>query len=292
MRSPWSVCIAVLASLMGQVAPAPCANNVLEGRIEAIVKSNTTLPAPVLKMQVPLLDNGTTIDGSGKVLSTGISNPNYPDYLIGKWGGELKTTWTQTVSTHHIPDEFILGSRGKVVFEFVKNGLSGVLKPARVYFPSHMISHEEFLLVGVRPEKMAAADLREQNHKTFTKLDLNQSRLFRSDGSTSELVVALNEMKTLRRGIVEQDMVVREYEDRKFYGYRETVMRFTWHRKNLIFAEIGIVKYDKSGKINSRSIMQGWLTPNWQKVADEVSSDYGLSWEKIEQYGVPNAGQN
>lgn len=269
--------------------PSAVCGTVLEGRIEAIVKANATLPAPILKMQVAKMDT-TVLDGSATTLS-GATNSNYPDYLLGKWGGELKTTWVGPNSDDRF-QEFKRGSVGKVVFEFFRENRQSIkLKPNCVYYPARVISHEEFLEKGARPEKFDDKQLPVKEHKTFTKLDLSNSKLYHPDGSTTEYVIALNELKTLRRGIVEQDRVVREYKSRKFDGFKETVLRFTWHRKDLVFAEIGIVKYTVDGKVLDRSIIQGWLTPNWQKIADEVSRDYGFSWEKIQQYGVQSGSK-
>ncbi len=266
------------------------AGTVLEGRIEAIVKPNATLPAPVLKMQVAQLDT-TLLDGSA---STGVLNAgavNYPDYLVGKWGGELKTTWVGQNSDDRFL-EFKRGSVGKVVFEFARENRQSIkLKPNCVYYPAHVISHEEFLRHGARPEKFGDKQLQVKEHKTFTKLDLSTSKLYHPDGSTTEYVIALNDLKTLRRGIVEQDRVVKVFKSRKLDGFKETILRFTWHKKDLVFAEIGIVKYGIDGRISDRSILQGWLTPNWQKIADEISRDYGFSWEKIQQYGVESASK-
>jgi hypothetical protein len=83
-------------------------------------------------------------------------------------------------------------------------------------------------------------------------------------------------------------MVIQRHKSGKFDGYKETVLRFTWHRRDLVYAQIGVVDYNVAGKITARSIIQGWLNPNWQKIADEVSADYQLTWEEIQNFGVPN----
>lgn len=281
-----SLVLVMMLLLITSLTPSVvCAVPLLEGRIEAIVKPNATLPAPVLKMQVAQLDT-TLLDGSASTNVLNAGAMNYPDYLVGKWGGELKTTWVgQTADDGFL--EFKRGSVGKTVFEFARENRQSIrLKPNCVYYPARVISHEEFLRHGARPEKFGDKQLQVKEHKTFTKLDLSTSKLYHPDGSTTEYVIALNELKTLRRGVVEQDRVVKEFKSRKFDGFKETVLRFTWHRKDLVFAEIGIVKYGIDGKISDRSILQGWLTPNWQKIADEISRDYGFSWERIQQYGV------
>lgn len=273
----------IIALALCLAHPAKCTTT-LEGRIEAIVKPGATLPAPVLKLQVAQMD--TSLQNS--TLSAGITTPAYPEYLLGKWGGELKTTWVKTewAPNPKAPKEYILGSVGKVVFEFVKEGQSVRLKPSSVNYPAHVISHEQFLKTGARSEAIDREHLPVRDRRTFNMLALTNKKTYHPDGSTTERVVALNDLKTLRRGIVEQDMVVREYDSGKFHAFKETVLRFTWHRSNLVYCQIGIVQYDAEGNLMGRSILAGWLTQNWRKIADEVSADYEMPWDEIINFGV------
>lgn len=277
------------------ICPKAAFAQVLQGRIEQLtgkvetkqLTGQVAAGSVVLQKQTPQLDR-RILDGRVDAFYADIS---YPEYLLGKWGGPIEVVWVddrkpKPNDIDDIPKEYVKGTVGKVVLEFQKQNQSVVLKPTCVYFPAHDVSYQTFLKQGLRPDGVHPEDAIESKYRVFNAVSLNNLKGYFYNGSISRQKLVANSLKTLRRGVVEQDMVVRAYRDQEFRGYQETVLRFTWYTRNRIYLQVALAFFDKTGVVERRSLIQGWITPNWQKVANELSIDYELPWEKIDTFGV------
>jgi hypothetical protein len=112
----------------------------IQGRVEEIVRTGS-LPAIVLQKQTPKFDSPVLHGGAGAGALAGSAESGYPAYLLGRWGGKLRVTWSVSAPeiTDHFPQDRI-GNTGSVVFHFDTVAGRVKLLPTVIFFP---VEHEK-----------------------------------------------------------------------------------------------------------------------------------------------------
>jgi hypothetical protein len=253
---------------------------IIEGRVEEVVRS-ATLPAIVLQKQTPKFDSPVLRGGAGEV-PTG-----YPQYLLGRWGGKLRVSWSVSAPevTERFPQDRI-GNMGSVVFHFDKVAGRVKMLPTVVFFP---VEHEKLTPELIESRKINSNNLdsfRKQvlETGTFTGVPTTCLARFSGQGLAGETFQSrplYDSMRVLKNGTVEQDVVSADWRDNAIYSYREVVSRFTWYSANQVYAQIVVADYGKSRRALKRTLLEGWIGPNWQPVADNIAATLGRPWEQI-----------
>lgn len=263
----------------------------IEGRVEEIVRTGA-LPAIILQKQTPKFDSPIIRGGAGSgsvagSVAAGSAASGYPTYLLGRWGGKLRVTWS--VSAPEITERFPqdrIGNTGSVVFHFDTVGGKVKLLPTVIFFP---VEQEKVTQQLVESRKINATNLdsfRQQVRQTgvFTGVPTICLARFDGQGLGGEQFQSrrlYDSMRVIRNGTVEQDIVSADWRDNEIYSYREVVSRFTWYGANQVYAQILVADYGKSRRALKRTLLEGWITPKWQPVADSIAATLGRPWEQI-----------
>lgn len=263
----------------------------IEGRVEEIVRTGT-LPAIILQKQTPKFDSPILRGGAGSGSATGSvaagsAVAGYPTYLLGRWGGRLRVTWSASAPevTQHFPQDRI-GNTGSVVLHFDTVGGKVKLLPTVIFFP---VEQEKVTPELIESRKINATNLdsfRQQVRQTgvFTGVPTICLARFSGQGLAGEQFQSrplYDSMRVIRNGTVEQDIVSADWRDNEIYSYREVVSRFTWYGANQVYAQILVADYGKSRRALKRTLLEGWITPKWQPVADSIAATLGRPWEQI-----------
>lgn len=265
----------------------------IQGRVEEVVRTGS-LPAIVLQKQTPKFDSPILHGGVGAgVLAGGAlagrAETGFPTYLLGLWGGKLRVTWS--VSSPEINDHFPqdrIGNTGSVVFHF--DNVAGKVKllPTVIFFP---VEQEKITPELVASRKINATNLdafRAQVQKTgiFTGVPTTCLSVFKGQGLSGAQFQSrplYESMRVIKSGIAEQDIVSADWRDGSIYSYREVVSRFTWYGPKQVYAQILVADYGQSRRVLRRTLLEGWISPNWQPVADSIAATLGRPWEQIMQ---------
>lgn len=284
-RTHISLLVLALA-VTGAFACRVQAKTMLEGRIEEIVQSGTYLPPQLtLKKLTPQTDARMTYDAS---IAKWV--PSYPESFLGRWGGELKNTWV-VQAPYTLPNPtYRPGNTGKVVLNFYKEKDKVELAPTVVFFPPE----SEYMTPGV------AARLGFHNgDKTSMEneigyrpgaafryipvMPLRQDRSVTFNNSALSVDVLRNSLRMIKAGCIEQDFIAKQWLNGSFDCYREVVTRFTWRGPGQIYAQVAVAEYDENRAARTRSLMEGWISPNWRTVAQQIAKEQEKPWEVIAQ---------
>ena len=259
----------------------------LQGGIERLVGS-TTLPEIILYKQTPRLAKVAplTAGAGAAALKGGTEAINYPDYLVGKWGGTLNVVWAAH-SFKEAPAQLRINNPGLVVFNFEKIGQTVYLHPTIIFFPreTHWAKDSAWMQNSpIRADDFEGLQRRAREGGMITgipALELGGGRAQFMSGEAASARVVLNSLKTLRRGTVEHDLVIANWKGKSFSYYEEIISRFTWYSKDRVYVQIGSAQYDKMRKAISREILSGWIDSDWWPTANEIALMHGKSWEQV-----------
>lgn len=260
----------------------------LQGRIEEIVRGGYSLPEQVvLKKQVPRTDGSLSFNQSLNAWA-----PIYPESLIGKWGGTLKTNWA-SVSPAAIPNTLSqIGNTGKVIFDFEKTNGAVNLQPTVIHFPAVKMkmnsdSARGYDLVAEDKDKFLR-DIQSNPMVTlYPLLYLSKGNFFTVQGGSSRQDILRNSLRKIQTGVFEQDVIESTYKNNQFDMYREIVTRFTSRSSDWLYAQVVVAEYGADRKVMRRWMMQGWLGRNYRTVEAQIADARGLPYPQIEKlYGL------
>ncbi len=238
----------------------------IQGRLEEIAGSVAELPSGLGKKATPLL--------KGSIAS-------YPEEWLGHWGGHLNVSWFYG-SFGGIT--FANGTPGVAVFSFVKDGTKVRLLPTNIVFPAVTTSMSSSIVTTRAHDN---GQVRSGSIQAVPELDLRESSYFSSMGGKVNSSVVRNTLRSLKPDVIEQDIVVgsrRLNAQGRFLQdtYKETVIRLTRCRDDLLWAAVVHVGYGTDGQVSYQIHMQGWLTDRWKTAA--------LEMEKIEGRSIAEMG--
>ncbi|MBC7998809.1 MAG: hypothetical protein IAF58_12745 [Leptolyngbya sp.] len=218
--------------------------------------------------------------------------PIYPESLIGKWGGTLKTNWA-ALSSIAVPNTLSqIGNTGKVIFDFEKTAGVVNLQPTVIHFPPVKVQMNSqtangYGLVNEDKEKFLR-DIQSNPMVTlFPLLYLSKGNFFTTQGGSSRQDILRNTLRRIQVGVFEQDLIEATYTNNQFTLYREIVTRFTSRSSDWLYAQVVVAEYGYDRKVIRRWMMQGWLGKNYRTVEAEIADARGLPYEKIEKlYGL------
>jgi hypothetical protein len=249
-------------------SPKSAGSAMIQGRLEEIAGAVAELPA------------GLSSKGRKTPLLKG-SIASYPEEWLGHWGGHLNVSWFYG-SFGGIT--FANGTPGVAVFSFVRDGSKVRLLPTNIVFPAVTTSMSSSI-VTTRAHDSGAA--RSGSVKAVPELDLRESSYFSSMGGKVNSSVVRNTLRSLKPDVVEQDIVVGSRRLNAQGGflqdtYKETVIRLTRCRDDLLWAAVVHVGYGTDRQVSYQIHMQGWLTDSWKRAA--------LEMEKIEGRSIAEMG--
>ncbi len=251
---------------------------VLEGRIEQIAGSST-LSEIVLRAQKPKLD-------TRPILQSGAQVTGYPAYLLGRWGGDLQVAWS--AKAPEVPDQSQsrLGNTGSTVFRFDKVGDQVKLRPSAIYFAREREQLTESMLRNLKIQSENIEDTKKEVRETggFISVPVLYLAGFKSQsltGNQFQSRVLYNSTRELKPGTVEQDVLIGEWENNAYGAYHEVVSRFTWYGAKKVYAQIMCADYMADRRAIRRTLLQGWITPDWQQAAVNISNRLNKPWTDV-----------
>lgn len=251
----------------------------LLGRIEQIVGSNQ-LSDIVLRKQTPKLD-------TRKLLKTGADVASLPEYLIGRWGGDLKNVWSVTAPgiTNNLP-QYRVNNIGTVVMHFDKMGGRVQLLPTVIFFPIEELPVNQSVINTTSIEADSVDSVKRQIRQTGVMRGVPTLPLAKFDGegitgSKFQSRVLYDSVRVLKPGVVEHDVLVGEWKEGEFYNYREFVSRFTWYGPKRIYAQLLIANFGVSRQAISKTLLEGWMDSNWAPVASRIAARLDRTWEEV-----------
>lgn len=260
-----------------KTTPAP--RTFLQGRIEQIAGSNE-LSEIVLRKQSPKLD-------SRQILKSGTDVSSLPDYLVGRWGGDLKNVWSVTASgiTNKLP-QYRVNNIGTVVMHFEKMQDRVKLLPTVIFFPVEEVPVNQSVINTTKIEADSVDSMKKQIRETGILRGVPTLPLAKFDGegitgAKFQSRIIHDSIRVLKPGVVEQDVVVGEWKEGSFYNYREFVTRFTWYGRKRIYAQILIANFGVSRQAISKTLMEGWLDSDWAPVASRIAGRLDKTWDEV-----------
>lgn len=274
--------IAILALVTASQPTGAQQGLVLEGRIEEIVRGGSGLPAKVvLRKMTPKADPRLPLRGSAL-------DSCYPEFLLGRWGGELRNTWARYAPEFaaDTAEQYRVGNSGWVVFHFNRPASTVVLEPTVIYFrrtrsvmtPARELS--SYIEGNYENVRAQVAQTGTYVHVPILRLAEGVGKSYA--GTSMRTRPAFNTLKTLKRGVVEQDVVMEQTDvNTGAVSYQETVTRFVWYGPGKVYTQVVVAYYDSGGTALRKTMLEGWITPNWKIAADQISAQMGLPWEQI-----------
>ncbi len=198
---------------------------------------------------------------------------SYPEEWLGQWGGAPGISSVY----ERIPVERIKkGSSGIVVFSFLKSDEGINLLPTNVFFP--------VTVTKLADQRLSEANLRKLEMRGETKgdqmmpgvpvIELRDSTYKSIRQENLKATVLRNILRLLKPDVLEQDIIlcvrISGANEAPRYMYRESIIRLTRNRKDLLLVQIGHIGYAPTGERDFQYSMQGWLTPRWRSYATAI----------------------
>lgn len=251
----------------------------LQGRIEQIAESSQ-LSDIVLRKQIPKLD-------ARKLLKTGSDITTLPEYLIGRWGGDLKIVWSVTSPgiENKLP-QYRLNNIGTVVMHFEKLGGRVRLLPTVIFFPIEEVPVNQSVINTSNIQTDSVDAVKRQIRESGVMRGVPTLPLAKFDGegitgSKFQSRLLYDSVRVLKPGVVEHDVLVGEWKEGVFYNYREFVSRFTWYGPKRIYAQLLIANFGISRQAISKTLLEGWMDSNWTPVASRIAERLDKTWDEV-----------
>jgi hypothetical protein len=266
----------------------------LQGRLEQIGNPDAKLPVELtskidknkafadiqLIKQTPQFDvmpQPTLLKGNLTSLSTMTS---FPDFVVGTWGGHLKIL-TRDVYKRSITDSRLaVDDLGTIVVRFIKEEDNVNVLPPSVFFQRRLINRKRHKLRR-EGDPDAVENLRPKKYNDYPIIDMGSKHWHNAVGGQWQDDVLHNSLQRIGENGAEQDTVFKRTKDGAPYGYRETVARYTWVTKNKILMQAAVVDFTMKRKVRKRTIMEGFIVPDWHPFAKEIGSIAELPWAQI-----------
>lgn len=254
----------------------------LYGRIEQL-QSGPGAKLPQLKALTPKLDTRGGLKGSAteqRPLSGRIAS-SFPVNWRGTWSGKLKI-WSarfDRIRWQFDPEEatkerelMTPGTQGSVSFTFTNVATGGLsLRPTQVIFSRPMDGSRyadafqgmNMGQLGMSGEMLAQAFRNIPYMYALHLGDLRQG--VGVTGNLREARVLKNEIRELKPGVLEQDIVnytvdVNRESGRTQKGYAESVLRFYRQGPNKLYVQAATVGYTEKGKFMDKIVLYGTVT--------------------------------
>lgn len=265
------------------VKPAPVARPtaasqkpiVLKGRLEEVSGNGANLPVGLLlglksqKAKLAPVAQPKADPLKGLVAS-------FPTDWAGQWGGSLSIWWTQIDPSYwqwdpenakETAEVLKRGASGTTTFNFYQNGNAVLVQPARVTFPPRMDQTTQQLPANNAFSQMFGAAGTQMMQALNTKIPVMILGDYQGQGigaNQLNLRVVKNDIKQLKPGLLEQDIITQETE-RKASGelknsYSETVIRFTKQNASQLYVQAASIKYRNDGHFLDKVIFYGTVT--------------------------------
>lgn len=261
----------------------------LEGRLEEIGKPSNVLPIQLtdkIRKNQPLkfiLETPQLAPVKPQLLKSGISHlqakATLPDFFVRTWGGHLKILQREIYKPDPADNRLVLNEEGVVVVRFLKDNDAVDVAPTVIFFQRRYVDKYHHMLrreAHFDPNE----DLKPEVYFDYPFIALGHNEYKTNTGSTWEDQLLHNSLQMIGDNSAEEDVVFARSRDGKFYGYRETIVRFTWHSPNSIFMQAAVVDYQGDRSVRKSTRVEGTITPDWEPFAREISGITRLSWPK------------
>lgn len=284
--TPTTTAVGPVTPAVTPVKPAPVARPtaapaasqkpiVLKGRLEEVSGNGANLPVGLLlglktqKARMAPVAQPKADPLKGLVAS-------FPTDWAGQWGGSLSIWWTQIDPSYwqwdaenakETADVLKRGATGTTTFNFYQNGNAVLVQPARVTFPPRVSQTTEQLPSNNAFSQMFGAAGSQMLQALNTKIPVMILGDYQGQGigaNQLNLRVVKNDIKQLKPGLLEQDIITQETE-RKASGevknsFSETVIRFTKQNANQLYVQAASIKYRNDGHFLDKVIFYGTVT--------------------------------
>jgi hypothetical protein len=248
----------------------------LRGRLEEIGGRGASLPAGVvlnLKTRTAKVDPSFERKIEGKVAS-------FPMDWRGSWSGPIKVWANQFDPAYFDFDreeaediEKVLApnTTGTVTFNFFQQNNSIALQPATIVFPPRTNSP----VSNRMQQELRSSPLGQMmggNQQMLSMLTATQSAMVLGDlnggmssgGNSLSLQVVKNDLRELKPGVLEQNLVVEASERHRQTGevrksLDETVLRFTKLSPTSLYVQVANLSYSWDGRFLSKVVMYGTM---------------------------------
>ena len=271
----------------GKAQTPQAARKPLEGRLEEIGKPSSKLPieltSKVHKNQplIFIMEQAQMAPVKPRLLTGGVAqlqaNAKFPDFFVRTWGGHLTILERDVYKPDPADSHLVLKEYGVVVVKFVKKDDAVDVVPTAVFFkrrPVDRFHHMRRREAALDPNEY----LKPEIYYDYPLIALGDEHWKTDMGTSWEDQVLHNSLQMIGENSAEEDVVFARSRDGKPYGYRETVVRFTWRTQNSIFMQAGVVDYDQDRNVRKSTKVEGTITPGWEPFAKEISGITGRSW--------------
>ncbi|HEY9793445.1 MAG TPA: hypothetical protein V6D22_23800, partial [Candidatus Obscuribacterales bacterium] len=250
----------------------------LKGRLEEVAGSGARLPVGVmlnLKTQTAHMDPAVEKQLAGKVGS-------FPSDWAGSYGGTITIWSTQfdPAAYQFDPEETqeeqkieAAGTQGTTSFNFFRQNNIIALQPATIMLPPRNDSPMARQMQEQLRSSPMGQMLGGNGGAMLSMLTQTQPMMVLGEirggtgvtGNALQNVVVKNDIRQLKQGVLEQNLIVQESERHHETGqvkrtYSETVLRFTRLNPQQLYVQAASIKYRHDGHFLSKVIMFGTMT--------------------------------
>jgi len=259
----------------------------MHGRIEELTKPGSHLPAD-------LTTRGQDNDASNQLLDSKDewakpdtkaltakpqNNTGFPSFVIGRWGGKLKVM-SRVIDIPDRSDTTILpGEVGFAVFRFVNEANRVDVRPTTVFFTNRKATPQQYKYMRSSDDSNTTPS----DYDYFPVIDVGAKHWKDGVGSAWDDKVVHNSFEMLTPNCGEEDVVFERSLNGDLYGYRESVVRFTWRDNGKGFAKIAVADYTLDRKPRKYTVMAGFISQNWLETASFITGLTHTSWADVEE---------
>ena len=266
----------------------------LQGRLEQIGQPNPELPVeltsaasknqPLADIKFIRMTPKLDLTQTQTVLKGGLTNlsamTSLPDFLVGTWGGHLKVLTRNIVNPDIADARLVVDELGTVVVRFVKEDQDVNALPATIFFQRRIVDRLHHMMRR-EPDANVKEDLKSTTFNDYPMIDLGTKHWHNAVGTQWQDRVLHNSLQRIGDNGAEQDVVFERTKDGALYGYRETVVRYTWVSKTDIFMQVAVVDFAPDRSLRKRTTLEGHISPAWHPFATEISGIATQPWADI-----------
>jgi hypothetical protein len=288
---------------------APESQVLLKGRLEEIGGSGAKLPVGVmlnLKTQTAHMDPGVEKQLAGKVAS-------FPSDWQGSYGGTITIYSAQfDPAAYQFDQEATIeeqkieapGTQGSTSFNFFRQNNIIALQPATIMLPPRNDSPVSRQMQAQLRNSPMGQMLGGNGGAMLSMLTTTQPMMVLGDlsgatgvtGNALQNVVVKNDIRQLKQGVLEENLIVQESERHHETGqvkrtYSETVLRFTRLNPRQLYVQAASIKYRHDGHFLSKVIMFGTMTRGVSGGAYPMGGFPGGAFPGVNPSGAGGFGQ-